>query len=65
MKKIWNLHGSVVVPVVIGALGVTSKRLKDWLKKINVKSSIELLEKAVLLGTTKFVRRVLETRGCR
>ena len=33
VKKTWNLSRVVVVPVVIGALGVTSKRLKDWLKK--------------------------------
>ena len=44
---------------VIRALGVTSKRLKDWLKKLDVKSSIELSQKAALLGTTKFVRQVL------
>ena len=28
-KKIWNLSQVVVVPVAIGALGGTSKRLKD------------------------------------
>ena len=38
VKKIWNLSQVVVVPVVIGALGVTSKRLKDWLEKLNIKS---------------------------
>ena len=51
----------MIVPVVIGALGVTSKTLKDWLKKLDVKSSIELLQKAALLGTAKIVRQVLET----
>ena len=51
----------MVVPVVNGALVVTSKMLKGWLKKSNVKSSIELLQKAALLGTTKVVRQVLET----
>ena len=61
VKKIWNLSQVVVVPVVIGALGVTSKRLKDWLEKLNIKSSIELLQKAALLGTAKIVRQVLET----
>ena len=60
VKKIWNLSQVVVVPVVIGALGVTSKRLKDWLEKLNI-SSIKLLQKAALLGTAKFVRQVLET----
>ena len=61
VKKIWNLSQVVVVPVVIGALGVTSKRLKDWLEKLNVKSSIDLLQKAALLGTARIVRQVLET----
>ena len=51
MKKIWNLSQVVVVSVVIGTLGVASKRVQDWLKKLDVKSSIELLQKAELLGT--------------
>ena len=34
----------MVAAVVIGALGVPWKRLKDWLKKLDVKSSIELLQ---------------------
>ena len=59
MKKIGNFCPVAVVPVVTGALGVTSKRLKDWLKKVNVKSSIEIVQKAALLGTAKIVRQVL------
>ena len=47
-----------------GALGVTSKRLKDWLKKLDVKSNIELLQKVALFGTAKIVRQILETWGC-
>ena len=55
VKKIWNLSQFVVISVVIGALGVTPKILKDWLKKLDVKSSIELLQKATLLGTAKHI----------
>ena len=51
----------MVVPVVTGALGMTSKRLKDWMKKLNIKSCIELLQKAALLITVKNVKQVLET----
>ena len=61
VKKIWKLSQVVVVSVVIGALRVTSKRLKDWLKMLDVRSSIELLQKAALLGTVKIIRQVLET----
>ena len=56
VKKTWNLSQIVVVPVVIGTLGMTSKRLKDFLEKLNINSTIELLQKVVLLGTAKIVR---------
>ena len=59
MKKIGNFCPVAVVPVVTGALGETSKRLKDWLKKVNVKSSIGIVQKAALLGIAKIVRQVL------
>ena len=49
IKKIWNLREVRVILVVVGALGMTSKHLKNWLEKINIKSSIELLQKATLL----------------
>ena len=61
VKKIWNMSQIGVVPTIVGALGVTSKKLNDWLKKLGVKSSTELLQKAVLLGTAKIIRQVLET----
>ena len=51
-----------VIPVVVGALGMTSKHLKNWLEKINIKSSIELLQKATLLGTAKILRP--KAAGC-
>ena len=51
----------MVVPVVFGALGVISKKLKGWLKKLNVKSSTELLQKSALPGTAKILRQILET----
>ena len=56
VKKIWNLSQVVVVPVVIGALGVAMKRLKNWLKKFDVRTSIEVLQRVGLLRTTQFER---------
>ena len=60
VKSIWYLSQFGVVSVVIRALGVTSKGLKDWMTKLDAKSSIELLQKVVLPGTAKVVRQVLE-----
>ena len=61
VKKIWNMSQVGVVPIVVGALGVTSKKLNDWLKKQGVKSSTELLQKAALLETARIIRQVQET----
>ena len=47
VKKIWNLSQAVDVPLVTVALGVTSKRLEDWLKKLDVKISIEVLQSSI------------------
>ena len=60
-KKIWNLTYVGIVPIIVEALGITSKNLKDCLGKLELKSSIELWQKAVFLGTTKIFRKVLET----
>ena len=30
IKKIWNLTYVGIVPIIVGALGITSKNLKDW-----------------------------------
>ena len=56
VKKIWNLSKVVVVQNVIGALGVKMKRLKNWLKKFDVRTSIEVLQKVALLRTTQIER---------
>ena len=53
VKKIWNLSKVVVVSVVIGALGLISKRLKDWQKKLDEKSSIQVLHKSIIAWNCK------------
>ena len=40
-----------VIPIVIGSLGTISNNFESWLEKLNLKSSIELMQKAALLGT--------------
>ena len=55
----------MIVSVVIRALGVTLTRLKDWLRRLDVKSSLELFQKAALLGkSAKSIRQFLETCVC-
>ena len=33
VKKIWNLVYVSIVPIIVGALGITSKNLRDWSRK--------------------------------
>ena len=61
VKKIWSLTYVNIVSIIVGALGTTPKNLKDWLGELELKISIELFQKAVLLGTAKIVRKVLDT----
>lgn len=48
-----------VTLVVIGVLGIVSGKLAMHLQMIGVTTKIELLQKAVLLGTARLPRKVL------
>ena len=50
-----------VIPVVIGTLGTVPKRLVGYLKEIGVNARVELIQKSVLLGTARILRKVLES----
>ena len=48
--RLWGIRHLEVVPVVVGALGVVSKRLDAWLEKLGA-----------LLGTARILRKVLDS----
>ena len=49
-----------VIPIVVGALGMISKKLDMWIKKIGINIKIETLQKSTLLGSARILRRTLE-----
>ena len=49
-----------VIPVVLGALGSTSKKLKKCIEELGVVISTPLLQKTALLGTACILRIVLD-----
>ena len=61
LKKIWKCSHIEIVPIIVGALGIVSKNLEGWMKKISLKSSTAQLQKATLLGTARILRKTLET----
>ena len=60
IKRMWNIKSTQVIPVVVGALGSTSKRLKNCMKELGVVISTASLQKTALLGTARILRKVLD-----
>ena len=53
----------VVVPIVVGALGVVSKKLVGWLKILGIEeeSVVGELQTAALIGTVAILKKVLDS----
>ena len=59
--RLWGVTHLEVVPVVVGALGVVSKRLDLWLEKLGVTIRTGLLQKTALLGRARILRKLSES----
>ena len=53
----------MIIPVVIGALGIVSKKFKNYIAALDFEPGIQPLQKACLIGTARIVRKVLDIRG--
>ena len=60
VKRMWNMRSMIVVPVIVGALESITKKLDEWLEKLDITVNIALLQKTTLLGTARKLRKVLE-----
>ena len=59
LQKIWN--GKVkIIPLVIGSLGAIPKQFGNRLKQIGITVGTAQVQKTVLLGTARILRKVLE-----
>ena len=56
----WNIRSTKVIPVVVGAFGSTSIKLKKCIEELGVVVSTTLLQKTTLLGTARILRKVLD-----
>ena len=59
VRKICGVR-TKVIPRVVGALGTIVLRLKENLRTVVVDTSIELIQRSVLLGSARVLRKVLE-----
>lgn len=60
--RMWKANNVCVVPIVLSATGVIPKALLDSIKTLDLPTNIfATLQKAVILGTTRIVRKFLNT----
>ena len=59
LQKIWNVRVKIV-PLVVGFLGAIPKQFGNRLKETGVSAEIGQVQKTVLLGTARILRKVLE-----
>ena len=59
LQKIWNVKMKII-PVVVGSLGAISKQFDNRLKQIGIAVETAQVQKTVLLGTARILRKVLE-----
>ena len=58
IQRMWKMK-AVVVPVVVGALGIMSKDFEKYLKELPSDVSSKQIQKIALLGTAHILRKIL------
>ena len=59
LQKIWNVIVKII-PLVVASLGAIPKQFGSRLKQIDITVGKAQVQKTVLLGTARILRRVLE-----
>ena len=59
LQKIWNVKVKII-PLVVVSLGGISKQFGNRLKQIGITVGTAQVQKTVLLGTARILRKVLE-----
>ena len=60
LHKLWHVKVKII-PLVIGSLGAISKQFGNRLKQIGITARTAQVQKTVLLGMVRILRKVLET----
>ena len=59
LEKIWNVKVKII-PLVVGTLGAIPKQFDNRLKQICIAAGTAQVQKTVLLGTARILRKILE-----
>ena len=59
LQKIWNIKLKII-PLVVSSLGAIPKQFGNRLKQIGIVALTAQVQKTILLGTARILRKVLE-----
>ena len=59
LQKIWNVKVRII-PLVVGSFGAILKQFGNRLKQIGITAGTAQVQRTVLLGTARILRKVLE-----
>ena len=59
VQKLWNMR-TKVIPIIIGALGTTPKKLSKRLEDLGIETRIVELQKTAIIHSARILRKVLE-----
>ena len=59
LQKIWNVKVKII-PLVVGSLGAITKQFGNRLKQVGITAGTSQVQRTVLLGTAKILRKILE-----
>ena len=62
LQKIWNVKLKII-PLVVGSLVAIPKQFRNRLKQIGITALAAKVQKTVLFGTARILRKVLEILG--
>ena len=60
IRRFWKLKMVEVVSIVAGAFGSVRKEFDRWIEKLGITYNVGVMQKNVLLDTTRILRKVLE-----
>ena len=60
IKHLWKLRKVQIVPVVVGALGFVTKRLRELVKELEITLQTRVFKKTALLGRVRIQKKVLD-----
>ena len=58
IARLWQMKKVVVIPIVLGALGITTTKFEKYIGSLGIEIRIEHVQKSALLGTARIIRKV-------